>query len=90
MSTPPDALYNKASQKELAGDLDDAFALYVQATQSYLHLSRTAKLNHERDQYKSSASRCLERAERIKATKRDLALVQKDRLSKGIHMTGPD
>lgn len=88
MSTSPDALYNKASQKELAGDLDAAFALYVQATQSYLHLSRTAKLTHERDQYKSAASRCLERAERIKASKRDLALVQKDRPSKGNHAKG--
>jgi calpain-7 len=85
MSNPAaDALASKASQKELGGDLDDAFSLYVQATQSYLHLSRTATSPHLRDQHKASATRCLERAERIKATKRDVTPVQRDRFSKGV------
>lgn len=82
-STASDALRNKATQKELAGDLDAAFALYVQATQSYLHLSRTSNSPAARDLYKVSATRCLERAERIKATKRDLPLIKKNPFSPG-------
>lgn len=84
-----DALASKASQKELGGDLDGAFSLYVQATQSYLHLSRTATSPHLRDQHKASATRCLERAERIKAAKRDVTPVQRDRFSKGVMCRGP-
>lgn len=82
-STASDALRNKATQKELAGDLDAAFALYVQATQSYLQLSRTSNSPAARDLYKLSATRCLERAERIKAVKRDLPLIKKDPFSPG-------
>lgn len=87
-SAAADALASKASQKELSGDLDGAFPLYLQATQSYLYLSRTATTPHHRDQHKSSAARCLERAERIKSAKRDVPSVQRDRSSKGVTTFG--
>lgn len=83
-SVTADELANKASRKELAGDLDGAFALYVQATQSYLHLSRISKSSSTHDRLKASASRCLERAERIKTAKRDLPLIKKDPFSSGV------
>jgi calpain-7 len=76
-------LYSKASGKELAGDLDGAFALYVRAAQSHLHLSRIASSPRERDEHKAAAAKALERAERIKAVKHDVAPVQRDRFSAG-------
>ncbi|KAF8322156.1 cysteine proteinase [Clavulina sp. PMI_390] len=80
-ATDADTLYERAVEKELSGDLDGAFASYVQATQSYLHQSRATKSNAQREKLKSSASRSLERAEKIKAAKRDLQRVKMDTFS---------
>ena len=86
-SATADALASKASQKELSGDLDGAFSLYIQASQSYLHLSRTATASPHRDRCGTSAARCLERAQRIKAAKSDVAPVRRDRFSKGVSIS---
>ena len=83
------AKQKKAARLELASDLDGAFKLYIQAAQSYLHMSRTTPAGPVRDKAKASASKCLERAERIKAVKRDkLTPVRKDRFSSGTPFLG--
>ncbi|KAF5355191.1 hypothetical protein D9756_005675 [Leucocoprinus leucothites] len=74
-STPssPDArsaetIYTKATKAELARNYDEAFKLYIQATESYLHLSRTTHHSESlRTKWKASAGKALERAEKIKA-----------------------
>lgn len=61
-------IYAKATKAELAQNYDNAFRLYVQATELYLHLGRTNTLG-ERDKAncKAQAAKALDRAERIKA-----------------------
>ncbi|KAI0250079.1 hypothetical protein BJV78DRAFT_620230 [Lactifluus subvellereus] len=68
-------LYERAAKAELAKDLDTAFRLYVQAASAFLNLSRVPAHPHIQEQARKDADRALERAERIKAVKRDLAPV---------------
>ncbi|KIK39167.1 hypothetical protein CY34DRAFT_770204 [Suillus luteus UH-Slu-Lm8-n1] len=59
-------LYTRAAKFELENDWDNAFKLYLQAADSFLHISRTAE-NSLR--YRNKAAKALERAEKIKQHK---------------------
>ncbi|KAJ3855102.1 hypothetical protein EV368DRAFT_35427, partial [Lentinula lateritia] len=57
----------QATKYELARDYDSAFRLYIKAAENFLHLSRsTSAAENEKSQCKKSASKALDRAERIK------------------------
>ncbi|KAJ3564217.1 hypothetical protein NP233_g8439 [Leucocoprinus birnbaumii] len=63
-----ESTYAKATKAELARNYDGAFKLYVQATESFLHLSRTTHHSEAlRAKWKTNATKALERAEKIKA-----------------------
>ncbi|KDQ28322.1 hypothetical protein PLEOSDRAFT_1041381, partial [Pleurotus ostreatus PC15] len=59
------ATYSKAAKAELSGAYDNAYRLYINAAQSFLHLSRQG--DAEKDKWTSNARKCVERAEKIKA-----------------------
>ena len=60
-------MYNKATKEELARNYDQAFGLYIKATEVFLHLSRSAtQQEREKANWKANAQRALERAEKIK------------------------
>ncbi|TFK50844.1 cysteine proteinase [Heliocybe sulcata] len=73
--------YARATKAEVEQNWDLAFKLYVRAVELYLHASRTATENVSRAEYKAQAAKALNRAEKIKALKRDLAPVPVDRFS---------
>ncbi|RPD57684.1 cysteine proteinase, partial [Lentinus tigrinus ALCF2SS1-6] len=75
--------YHKGATAELAKDFDKAFRMYVKATEQYLYLSNRTTDVRLRTLYKTEAGKSLERAERIKAFRRDVAPVLKDELSAG-------
>ncbi|RPD57666.1 cysteine proteinase, partial [Lentinus tigrinus ALCF2SS1-6] len=75
--------YHRGAAAELAKDFDKAFRMYVKATEQYLHLSNRTTDVRLRTLYKTEAAKSLERAERIKAFRRDVAPVLKDELSAG-------
>ncbi|KAF8627516.1 hypothetical protein AX15_004392 [Amanita polypyramis BW_CC] len=64
-----EATYTKATQAELAKNYDAAFRLYIKAAEGYLHLSRLSGTAGEaqKTKWKASATRALERAEKIKS-----------------------
>ncbi|KAJ3715961.1 hypothetical protein DFJ43DRAFT_1126860 [Lentinula guzmanii] len=69
MPRPQDAesAYTKATKSELARDFDSAFRSYIKAAELFLHLSRSASATDQaRSQWKKSASKALDRAERIR------------------------
>ncbi|KAI0262230.1 hypothetical protein BC834DRAFT_829325, partial [Gloeopeniophorella convolvens] len=70
--------YARAAKAELAKDLNTAFRLYVDAGSAFLALSRAAAHPRAQEQARGAAGRALERAERIKAVKRDLTPVLRD------------
>ncbi|KAF8328978.1 hypothetical protein F5887DRAFT_1082791 [Amanita rubescens] len=59
--------YSKATEAELAKNYDAAFRLYIKSANGYLHLSRSAPSDVQKEKWKSSASKALERAEKIKS-----------------------
>ncbi|SJK98157.1 uncharacterized protein ARMOST_01418 [Armillaria ostoyae] len=60
--------YSKAAKAELGKKYDIAFRLYIKAAEIFLHLSRSNDAREqERSKWKTSASKALERAEKIKA-----------------------
>jgi len=71
---------------ELARDLDTAFRLYVQAASAFLNASREAAHPRIQGQARKDAERALERAERIKAVKHDLAPVLRDPFAPGLSL----
>ncbi|KAH9067737.1 hypothetical protein EDB87DRAFT_1678124 [Lactarius vividus] len=73
-----ESLYARAAKAELAKDLDTAFRLYIQAATAFLNASREAAHPRPQGQARKDAERALERAERIKAVKHDLAPVLRD------------
>ncbi|EGO00763.1 hypothetical protein SERLA73DRAFT_178686 [Serpula lacrymans var. lacrymans S7.3] len=73
--------YSKAAKAELDQDWSQAFRLYVEAAEGFLHFSRTRVEDALRGRCKSSAGKALERAEKIKALKHDLAPVAVNRFS---------
>ncbi|EMD32932.1 hypothetical protein CERSUDRAFT_98944 [Gelatoporia subvermispora B] len=73
--------YNKAARAELDRDFDRAFRLYVNCVEDYLHLGRIASDVKLRNIVRTQAGKALERAEKLKAVKRDLAPVLKDHFS---------
>ncbi|TDL23115.1 cysteine proteinase [Rickenella mellea] len=70
-----EAVYERAARAELDKSYDKAFQLYIQAAQAYLQRARTVADERDRGKCKTAAGKCLERAERIKAVKKDLAPV---------------
>lgn len=60
------ATYSKATEAELAKSYDSAFRLYIKSANAYLHLSRSALSEAQKAKWKASASKALERAEKIK------------------------
>ncbi|KAF4563111.1 cysteine protease [Pleurotus pulmonarius] len=60
-----EATYSKAAKAELSGAYDNAYRLYINAAQSFLHLSRQG--DTEKDKWTNNARKCVERAEKIKA-----------------------
>lgn len=83
-SSPTQNIYERATKAELAKDLDTAFRLYIEAGTAFLNLSR-APATHRRAQEgaRQCAARAVERAERIKAVKADLAPVWRDPFAHG-------
>ena len=76
----------KATLAEINGDYNEAFRLYITAAQSYLRLVRGevgVVGEAARKSLTKEASRCLERAERIKAAKKDLVPLPRDPFSEG-------
>ena len=67
----------------MAKDFDKAFRMYVKATEQYLHISNRTADVRLRATYKAEAAKALERAEKIKALRRDVAPVLNDELSAG-------
>ncbi|KAF9243195.1 hypothetical protein BU15DRAFT_72388 [Melanogaster broomeanus] len=62
-----ESLYNRATRSELASDFTTAFQLYLEATEAFLHLSRSPALTPTlQARCKTSAGKALERAEKIK------------------------
>lgn len=59
--------YSKATEAELAKSYDSAFRLYIKSANAYLHLSRSASSEAQKAKWKASASKGLERAEKIKS-----------------------
>lgn len=78
------AIAKKAKIKELAGDHNAAFKLYVTAAQDFLHLSKVLRDEKERARCKQAASTVLIRAEKIKAFKNNtLKPIARDFFSEG-------
>lgn len=82
-SHPIQNLYARATRAELARDLDTAFRLYIEAGGAFLNVSRTVANARTKEQARQDAARALERAERIKAVKRDVAPVWRDPFALG-------
>ncbi len=80
-------LYERATKAELAKDLDTAFRLYIEAGTAFLSLSRAAAPRRAQEEARQSAARAVERAERIKAVKADLAPVWRDPFALGSSFT---
>lgn len=77
-------LYERATKAELAKDLDTAFRLYIEAGTAFLSLSRATPANRwAQEEARQGAARAVERAERIKAVKADLAPVWRDPFALG-------
>lgn len=58
---------SRAAKAEFAKEYDQAFRLHIKAAESFLHLSRSSTQSDRiKQQWKASASKALERAERIK------------------------
>ena len=84
------AIAKKATIKELAGDHNTAFNLYVTAVQNFLHLSKVLQDEKERVRCKQAASSALARAQKIKAFKNDaLKPVARDFFSEGAYVSCP-
>ncbi|KAL5521398.1 hypothetical protein ACEPAG_9324 [Sanghuangporus baumii] len=68
-----DALYSRATVAEHTGNFDIAFGLYLSAAQAFLHRARSLPAQREADwsKCKKNAGTCLERAERIKTSRKD-------------------
>ncbi|KAL5504667.1 RIM13 [Sanghuangporus vaninii] len=68
-----DALYSRATVAEHAGEFDVAFGLYLSAAQAFLHRARSLPAQREADRSKCkvNAGTCLERAERIKTSRKN-------------------
>lgn len=78
------AIAKKARIKELAGDHNTAFNLYVAAVQDFLHLSKVLQDEKERVRCKQAAATALARAQKIKTLKKDtLKPVARDFFSEG-------
>jgi calpain-7 len=65
----------RATKAELNKEWDEAFQLYAKAAEDFLHISRTAATERRRSECKAQAGTALQRAERIKEAKGDLAPV---------------
>ncbi|PPR00890.1 hypothetical protein CVT24_000375 [Panaeolus cyanescens] len=66
-SREAESVLSKASRAEFSKDYDQAFRLYLKSAQSFLHLSRSANApDATKQQWKTSAAKALERAEKIK------------------------
>ena len=74
-------LYTTATKAEFSGDLDKAFKLYIKAAEQFLHLGTTTSNVASRDKCKSEAAKCLDRAEKIRKRKKDVAPVARDPFS---------
>ncbi|KAI0827990.1 hypothetical protein BC628DRAFT_1432146 [Trametes gibbosa] len=70
--------YTKAAQAELGKDYDRAFRHYLKAAEQFLSLSRHVPEGQLRTAYRGQATKALERAERIKAARREVKPVVKD------------
>jgi len=64
---PCQTFSSKAAKAEFSRNYDQAFGLYVQAAESFLHLSRSGAYSDDlKNQWKSKAAKAVERAEKIK------------------------
>jgi calpain-7 len=82
--SPTQIIYERATKAELAKDLDTAFRLYIEAGTAFLNLSRAPGAHRRvQEEARQSAARAVERAERIKAAKADLAPVWRDPFALG-------
>jgi hypothetical protein len=70
------ALQTRATRKELQGDYDAAFALYIDSAQSYVALTRQAdsgaSLPSFKDKCRHASIKAVQRAEKIKGLRRHL------------------
>lgn len=80
----PQAATTKAAKAELAGNFDEAFKLNIEAAQTYLYLVRNTTNEGTKAQLRAVSAKVLERAERIKAAKKQhITPVDLSRLSQG-------
>ncbi|KAH7925291.1 cysteine proteinase [Leucogyrophana mollusca] len=70
-----EATYARAAKYELESNWNQAFRLYIEAIEAFLHLSRIGADEGLRRKCKASAGKALERAEKIKSIRRELAPV---------------
>ncbi|KAG0708685.1 hypothetical protein DFH29DRAFT_891533 [Suillus ampliporus] len=68
-------IYSRAAKYELDSDWNNAFRLYLEAATAFLHISHTDST------YRTNAANALERAEKIKQYKHDLAPLSIDLFS---------
>jgi len=64
MNRPSKSIYTRASKFELENDWNNAFKLYLQAADAFLHISRTAD-----PKYRNNAAKALDRARKIQQHK---------------------
>ncbi|KAF8416131.1 hypothetical protein L210DRAFT_2571527 [Boletus edulis BED1] len=63
----PKSIYDRATKLEFAADFSSAFHLYLEATDAFLHLSRSSVATPAfQAQCKARAAKAIQRAEKIK------------------------
>ncbi|PLW42092.1 hypothetical protein PCASD_11957 [Puccinia coronata f. sp. avenae] len=65
---------SRATRQETQGDYEQAFCLYVESVQKYLHLIPNIQDGALNDQLQAISSKLLNRAERIKSSRPELSL----------------
>jgi calpain-7 len=73
----------RAAKLELAGSFDSAFEHYVKAAQIYVYLIRHCQDPTRKEQLRSVSNKLVERATKIKQTKKDLKPVQRSWMDTG-------
>ncbi|KAG1739095.1 uncharacterized protein EDB91DRAFT_1237555 [Suillus paluster] len=70
-------IYTRAVTYEVENEWNNAFKLYLEAAEAFLHISRSSD-----SRYRNNAAKALERAEKIRQYKSDLAPISIDQFSK--------
>ena len=75
-SSLPKSIYDRATKLEYAAEFSSAFQLYLEATDAFLHLSRSSAATPAfQAQCRAKAAKALQRAEKIKRASKTLGVV---------------